>query len=430
MRRTDETPIDPEVMACLDAIDATLAGEPVDPRHAELAELALLLAAERPAPSAAFTNSLDEAVNRRFAPAPRPTASPRGTRRRWRLWTPAAGLAAAFVVAIVVVLGNGGLSLRTSSSSSSAAVARLPSTSAGHVKAPSQTASSAPAKATSSSSASAQPGFSGSGQASSSAPGQASSPSAAQPALSPAPQPPVLEPPANGRKIIQSGQLALTAAPSHVDDVAQQVFVVVGQARGVVNSSTVTASGGAGGYAQFQLSIPSPALAQTMAALSSLRNARVASRTDNTQDVNDQYQADVRRLDDARALRTSLLRQLANATTQTQIDSLTAQIHDAEASISSDEATLRSLRNQIAYSQVTVTINGGPLPGPVPVQGGGGGFTLGRAAHDAGRVLTVAAGVALIGAAALVPLALLGALAWWISAAVRRRRREQALDTV
>jgi uncharacterized iron-regulated membrane protein len=59
-----------------------------------------------------------------------------------------------------------------------------------------------------------------------------------------------------------------------------------------------------------------------------------------------------------------------------------------------------------------------------------GGFTLGKASHDAGRVLTVAAGVALIALAALVPIALLIALAWWIAAAVRRRRREQALDLV
>ena len=56
------------------------------------------------------------------------------------------------------------------------------------------------------------------------------------------------------------------------------------------------------------------------------------------------------------------------------------------------------------------------------------GFTLGKAAHDSGRVLTVAAGVALITLAALVPVALLTALGWWIVTAVRRRRREQALD--
>ena len=48
MRRLDDYPIDPEMAAQLDAIDATLAGDPVDPEHAELAELALLLAAARP----------------------------------------------------------------------------------------------------------------------------------------------------------------------------------------------------------------------------------------------------------------------------------------------------------------------------------------------------------------------------------------------
>ena len=44
----DQDPIDPEIAATLDAIDATLAGEPVDGRYAEIAEIALLLAV-RPA---------------------------------------------------------------------------------------------------------------------------------------------------------------------------------------------------------------------------------------------------------------------------------------------------------------------------------------------------------------------------------------------
>jgi hypothetical protein len=57
-----------------------------------------------------------------------------------------------------------------------------------------------------------------------------------------------------------------------------------------------------------------------------------------------------------------------------------------------------------------------------------GGFTLDKAVHDAGRVLTVAAGVALIALAALVPVGLVAALGLWIGLALRRRRREQALD--
>ena len=62
-----------------------------------------------------------------------------------------------------------------------------------------------------------------------------------------------------------------------------------------------------------QLSVPSSALAQTMTKLSQLAYARGRSRTDNSQDVNNQYVQAKRRLADARALRTSLLKQLANA---------------------------------------------------------------------------------------------------------------------
>ncbi len=53
------------------------------------------------------------------------------------------------------------------------------------------------------------------------------------------------------------------------------------------------------------------------------------SRTDASQDITGQVGGAGQRLADARALRTSLLRQLANATTQDQINSLKAQIRDA-----------------------------------------------------------------------------------------------------
>jgi hypothetical protein len=447
MRTADDHPVGPEIEAALAAIDATLAGDAVDPSHAELAELALILAAERPQPTAAFTAALDRRVAARFAWQGRPR---RG--RRW-LFAPAAGLAAAIAVAVVVVLGTGGpggsgpASSSTSSAAASATQAagsstasasgspnRVPRTSHGSVataspgaKAPSP--SSAESSGSSSSAESSSSSSSAGSPASSSS--LASGANAANPQAAPAPVPaapaplaaaPV--PPANGRKIIQSAQLALNAPGNRIDDVAQQVFNVVGDEQGIVNSSTVTSTGNPDGYAQFDLSVPSASLAGTMAALSRLRYATVASRTDATQDVNGQFNADTRRLADARALRTSLLKQLAAAVTQAQIDSLTAQIHDAEASISSDQATLARLNHQINYSQIMLTINAVSLP-PVPT---GSSFTIGRAAHDAGRVLTVAAGVALIALAALVPLALVGAVAWWLTLSVRRRRRQQALD--
>jgi hypothetical protein len=242
--------------------------------------------------------------------------------------------------------------------------------------------------------------------------------------LAPGPVPPV----ANGRKITQSAELNLSAAPSRIDDVARELFVVVGQENGIVNRSNVTQSGGPDGGAQFQLSIPTANLPQTMSSLSRLAYARVVARTDSSQDVTGQYNRAVQRLADARALRTSLLKQLANATTTEQVDSLTARIHDAEASIASDQASLNGLKHQIAYSQVSVYIGSVAAPITQHHRTGRGAFTIGKAGHLAGRVLVVAAGVALIALAALAPVALLAALLWWIGTAVRRRRREQALD--
>jgi hypothetical protein len=224
---------------------------------------------------------------------------------------------------------------------------------------------------------------------------------------------------------VQSAQLNLAAAPNRIDDVAQQVYDVIGALNGIVVHSTVT-QGGSGGYAEFQLSVPSASLGQAMSRLSSLNGAQVISRTDSSQDITDQYGAAQRALADARALRTSLLKQLADATTTEQVNSLNAQIHDAEASISSDQATLNHLGRQVGFSQVSLEINARSVP--APVSHGGGGFGIGKAAHDAGRVLTVAAGVALIAIAALTPLALAAALLWWVGYAIRRRRREQALD--
>src|SRR5947209_3773494 len=106
MRRPDDMPIDPEMAAYLDAIDATLAGEPVDPRHAEIAELALLLADERPRPRPQFAASLDARAARRFAPAPSASGPAPAARRAWWVaggWSVAATCVAGLVVAVLAI---------------------------------------------------------------------------------------------------------------------------------------------------------------------------------------------------------------------------------------------------------------------------------------------------------------------------------------
>jgi hypothetical protein len=436
MRLSEDHPLDPVVLAELEAIDATLRGEAVEPDHAELAELALFLAAERPQMPAEAAQSLDVAVARRFAPVvagPRAGAgahagddaqagddpharagadAARGrggrssTRRglRVRSWArrPAFGLGLAGVAAVavagVLVLSPG--AANTTNGTHAAAKYTAPT--------PAPQAASSSAAQTSSSAAQTRAPFAPSAQA-------------ATPNGAPAPA-------SNGRKTIQSAQLQLIASGDRIDAVSQELFSVVGLEDGIVKSSTVTAASGDNSYASFQLSIPTANLASAMTQLSELRYAHVASRTDATQDVNGQYLSDVRALADAQALRTGLLKQLANATTQAQIDSLTGQIHDADTTIAANQATLSSLNSRISYSPLQVQINTGTAVVPAPSTGSTHGFTLGRAWHDAVRVLTVAAGVGLIALAALLPIALLVALVLWIFDVLRRRRREAALD--
>jgi hypothetical protein len=50
----------------LAAVDAALAGRPVAPEHAELAELALLLRDERPEPALRWTTEMDRRVEAGF----------------------------------------------------------------------------------------------------------------------------------------------------------------------------------------------------------------------------------------------------------------------------------------------------------------------------------------------------------------------------
>jgi hypothetical protein len=429
MRRAGTMPLDPEIAAELDAVERALAGRPVDPKHAELAELALLVVGERPVLGAERAAALDERMaavrarrtTRRGSAGPRALIAAPARRRpraaRGLAWGGGgAAVAVALVVALVLAAGSGGGRSAPSSVSATSASA-LSSATPRPPAAGARRGAYSPAHATA-----------GEAKAPASAAGspRASTPRALSSAGSTAQLQGAVVPQSSGRQVIESGQLQLSTAPKRIDQVAEEAFRVIGQVGGIVMRSTVNA-GASGGYAEIQLRVPEQNLPQAMSELSTLPYATVAARTDQSQDVTGSYDADQRALADARALRTSLLKQLANALTLAQIDSLTARIHDAEASISSDRATLASLERQVGYSSVQLTINAGSAPGPVG-SGSGGGFTIGRAAHDAGRVLTVAGGVALIALAVLVPLGLLVAVIVWIWLWLRRRGREHALD--
>ena len=401
-------PLEPEVLAALEAIDAAVHDEPVDPELAELAELALILRGERPEPDAAFVHRLDDRVDQRFERARRPGRGARPGRggapgagagpavAGGRVGAAAAAVAAA--VALVVVLPHGGSSSSSSNggaSSSSRAQAAAAATSSGSVT-------------------------SGAGSSAGGAAHGAASAAAAPKGAAPVPR--------SGphRSVVQSAQLALSAVPGRIDTVAQQVFDVVGAERGIVSRSAVDAHSRGASTARFSLQVPSPRLGQTLSRLSRLRGAHVTSRSDASSDVTDQVGAAGRRLAQAQALQRSLLRQLAAAITTQSVDSLKAQLRDNGRAIAREQTALAGLHRKVGYSTISVSIVA-LAPRAAHRSRGGGGFTLRRALHDAGRVLVVAAGVALIALAVLVPLGIVVALLLWGWAIARHRRRESAL---
>ncbi|HWF49117.1 MAG TPA: DUF4349 domain-containing protein [Solirubrobacteraceae bacterium] len=454
MRPREDELIDPEIAEQLDAIDATLAGEPVAPRFAELAELALLLSVARPdGPSPEFAAELDGRVEGRFgrsvgAPVDSggSVAAAGGWSRRWRAWsltpvlgTAATALAAVVVVAVVLVNSGGGTGTpQDVARTFNGAVTSSPSSKArGAVKAApvpkrvpvGQVVNSARSLVPHSAAQTATKingSASSASSASSSTPGGGGAAGGAGTILGPLAAP---APVPNGRKVVQSSILQLGAAANRIDAVAQGVFNVVGAVNGIVDRSNVASTGGPGASAQFQLRVPSASLSLALTDLSRLRYAHVISRTDNTHDVNSSYVSTQHQIAQAQAALARLRTELAGATVQTEIDTLRAQIANENATLARAQNALLGLNHQVSYSRLQVSIQAtSPGAGGVTPGAGNGGFGLHKAGHDALRVLEVSAGVVLIALAVLVPVGLLAALAWWLSGTVQRRRRERALD--
>jgi uncharacterized protein DUF4349 len=129
------------------------------------------------------------------------------------------------------------------------------------------------------------------------------------------------------------------------------------------------------------------------------------------------------RLRDARAERKALLAQLATATTVNETESIRERLDIVAREIAAARRRLARVNNQANFADVSVT-----LAARGAAEDDEGAWTPGDAFDDALRVLEVAAGVAVIAAAVLLPLALLWLLIWLARRGLTRRGRERALD--
>jgi hypothetical protein len=358
-----------------------------------LAELAVLVREARPEPDPRTANALD----RRVAVALRNPDSVRRRRPVWLMPSLAACASILLVVAVVISATNGG------SRSSNGGASGLSGTSGGG-GAGAGAAQRAPEAASSDSGSS-------SGGATSGASGSASSGAAA-------PAPSVVAPTGPGRAVERSATMTIATARKRLDDAASGAARVATNLGGYVASSNVSDGQGA----DLDLRVPSGRVDQAVGRLSQLGHVRSLQR--GTLDITDAVTNAVRRVQEDRAERRSLLRRLAAARTSRQEDRIRARLTAATQRLDADRRSVAELRRRAGYATIAVTIV------PEHRHGGAAGhaWTPKDALHDAARVLEVAAGVALVALAILLPVGLLGAAAWAAARRFARRRREHALD--
>jgi hypothetical protein len=225
---------------------------------------------------------------------------------------------------------------------------------------------------------------------------------------------------APGRVQQLAASVSLDTSPANVQAISDGVARLAVRDEGFVQSSRVQVQQHGPSEATLTLSLPSARLSAALAAIGQLAPVRAESQS--LQDITDTYDAARQRLTDATAERHALLRALARATTEGQIDSLRERLSQARSAIAQAQSAFRAVSQRASAAEIEVTVLG-------DARAESEGLTLHRGLHDAGRVLTVAVVVLLIAAAILVPLALLIAALAGAGSAWRRYRRERALDS-
>jgi len=222
-----------------------------------------------------------------------------------------------------------------------------------------------------------------------------------------------------GRVQQLAASITLAATSSDVQETADRVSRLAVSDGGFVQSSHVQVQQTGTSEANLDLSLPSAKLSAALASLGQL--APVRAENQSLQDITNTYDAARQRLSDATAERQALLKALARASSEGQIDSLRERLSQNRGTIARAKSAFQTVSQHASTAEVEVTVLG-------DAHAGSEGLTLHRGLHDASRVLVVGLVILLIAAAILVPLALM-ILAFAIAArALRRYRRERVLD--
>ena len=374
----------------LEAVDAALAGRYVHPEHAELAELALLLRDDRPEPAPAWATQLDRRAQARFPARPR-------KKRDWTFFRERRA-------------GDGARARdRVARRASPRTCRRAATTTRARQRRRGDRGRGCRRDQRG------QPGGGGAGAATGGGALDLAAPEGAPQAA-----------PKAGDPNSDSRATAVTSSArrrsrsrrraAELDRVAGQIGDVAADVGGFVDRSSITSSEGG----SLRLRVPTGQLDTAIRGdLATSGSVRDLSR--NSVDITSNVVSARDRLTEARTERESLLRQLAQADTVNETESIRARLDIVAREIAAAEGSLRRVRNRANFANLRVEL--------VPTGGvDEGAWTPGDAFDDGLRVLEVAAGVAVIAAAILLPLLAIWLLAWLAHRVVVRRRRERSLD--
>jgi Domain of unknown function (DUF4349) len=224
------------------------------------------------------------------------------------------------------------------------------------------------------------------------------------------------------RDVERSARIVLATEVSEVRAAAARVYETVRSYDGIVIRSSVRDGSAGQAGAVFDLLIPSGKLGAALAVFSEIADVR--SRSDSTLDVTAPTIGLEERLHDARETVEELLAQRAGAETSAEREAIEAALRAERRRVASLRSRLVALQRRTHFSRVSLRIETGAA---ATAGDSGDRWGVDDALDEAGRILTIAAGVTLIGLAILAPLALIGLLAWLANRAWVRSRRERAL---
>jgi hypothetical protein len=386
----------PEIERELAALDAALAGDDTD---AELATIVALVRDDRPAVDPEFARELDEWAAEGF-PRRSGRASSSGRGRftlpsflRMRPLVPALGVAATLLIGLVVatsVVNNDSGDTIVDQEPNLAAPKSVETT-----KAPQP--SVVPESGGDAGRSSSEPLVPGTTDNESGVPNR------------------------KNRKQELSASLSLNAPAKKIDEVSAGVLKTTTRYGGVVMRSDISSTSGA----DFDLRIPADKLQPALAALSEL--GEVQSRNQTSTDITAAFVSPRERLTDGLAERKALLKQLAKADTPNETASIRERLRLVSQQIAVARGELRGLQERANFAKVTVSVN--PKNGSSD-DGGAGSWGIGDGLDDALRILAWTVAALIVCLAVALPFLVIGGLGAGAARALRRRRREQALDAV